>query len=96
MDNYETYEEEKAWITPVGEYNIIHYDCPSKKEIEQRVTDLINDIVNGEGFEDDCPLCQAMSGEPYDIVYYCTVFCHECNKAKICKNFNPNLRNERS
>ena len=93
-DNYETYEEGNTWITPLGEYNIIHYDCPTKKEIRRRVTETLNEIINGNGFEEDCPLCQIMAKKPYDAHYYCTIFCHECTKTKICKNLSPHSREE--
>ena len=78
----------------MGNYNIVHYDCPTDQEIKQRVQETIKEIVNKESFEDDCPLCQAMKGVSYDIVYYCQVWCHECNKANICANFDPNSREE--
>jgi len=90
--NYGTYEDGNAWITPLGDYNIIHYDCPTEHEIEQRVTDSINEIVSGDEFDKDCPLCEMMAKESYDIHYYCTALCHECNKANICKNFDPDSR----
>jgi hypothetical protein len=93
-ENYGTYEDDNTWITPLGDYNIIHYDCPTEHEIKQRVADSINEIVSGDEFDKDCPLCVLMAKEPYDINYYCTVFCHECPKAKICKNFDPNSREE--
>ena len=90
--NYGTYEDGNAWITPLGDYNIIHYDCPTEHEIEQRVTDSINEIVSGDEFDKDCPLCEMMAKESYDIHYYCTALCHECNKVNICKNFDPDSR----
>jgi len=93
-NNYGTYEDRGAWVTPLGEYNIIHYDCPTKEEIKERVTEILNEIINGDGFDEDCPLCQMMAKEPYNVHYYCTVFCHECSKARICKNFNPYSREE--
>jgi len=43
-DNYGTYEDGNAWITPLDNYNIVHYDCPTENEITQRVTDAINEI----------------------------------------------------
>lgn len=30
---YGTLEGDSAWVTPLGEYNIIHYDSPTDKEI---------------------------------------------------------------
>ncbi len=92
--DFETYETEKEWITPIGEYNIVHSDCPTKDEIKKRVTDFINEIVSEEGFDDDCPACQLMKGKPYNIHYYCTKWCHECEKASHCKNFDPKSRAE--
>lgn len=89
-----TYETEDAWVTPLGEYSIIHYDCPTDKEICQRVKRAIKEILKEATEETDCPLCAMMKGQAYNIVYYCTKFCHECKKAKRCKNFNPNSRQE--
>ena len=91
---FETYETEKEWITPVGEYNIVHSDCPTKDEIEKRVTDFIKEIAFEKGFDDDCPACQLMKSRSYNIVYYCTKWCHECEKTSHCKNFNPKSREE--
>lgn len=85
-DQYGTYETQDAWITPLCDYNIIHYDCPTAEEIEQRVSESINEIVSGEGFEEGCPLCEMMAKGPYDITYYCTIPCCECSKAAVCKN----------
>ncbi len=91
---HKTYPEGNAWITPLGKYNIVHYDYPTDAEIKQRFKDAVKEIVNEEGFEDDCPLCQLMKKEPYNIVYYCQKWCHECNKTDKCMNFNPNSRKE--
>ena len=93
-DQYGTYEEGNTWITPLGDYNIYHYDCPTKEEIKKRVTEVLNEIIAGDGLHKDCPLCAIMAKEPYDVTYHCTVFCHECPKARICKNFNLNSRQE--
>ena len=91
---YGTYTENGAWVTPIGNYNILHYDCPTDEEIKQRVQNTIKEIMDEEGFEDNCPLCQLMKKEPYDIVYYCQNWCHECDRAHICVNFDPNSRAE--
>jgi hypothetical protein len=89
LSDYGTYESGDAWVTPLGGHRIVHYDCPTKEEIKQRVTEAINELVFDEGFEPDCPLCALMKEQAYDIVYYCMVACCKCKKAKICKNFDP-------
>lgn len=89
-----TYETKDALVTPLGEYRIIHYDCPTDKEIRQRVRRAIKEILKESIAEKDCPLCAMMKGQAYDIVYYCTEFCHRCKRAKRCKNFDPNSREE--
>ncbi len=91
---HRTYLDGTAWVTPLGKYNILHYDCPTDDEIKQRVKDAVSEIIHGDGFDDDCPLCQMMKKEPYDIVYYCQQWCHECEKRDKCVNFNPNSRKE--
>ena len=91
---YRTYREADAWVTPIGNYNIVHYDCPTDEEIRQRVQDAFKEIANEEEFEDNCPLCQLMKETPHNIVYYCQVWCHECNKTNICINFDPDSREE--
>lgn len=93
-DLYGTYETEDAWITPLGEYNIIHYDCPDKEEIKARVTETINELIEDDCLEDGCPLCEMMKGKPYDVIYHCVIFCHNCKKAAYCKNFDPDSRAE--
>lgn len=93
-DDYETYETKSEWVTPVGEYNIIHLDCPSRDEIKQRVTEFINEIIEGKEADEVCPLSAGMGGLPYNVTYYCQIPCHECEKAKICKNCNPNSKQE--
>ena len=92
--SYGTYLENKAWVTPLGNYNIFHYDCPTDEEIKQRLQAAVTEILNGKGFEDDCPLCQLMKKKPYDIVYYCQTWCHKCSKADICINFDPTSQQE--
>ena len=91
---YKTYMKDDVWVTPLGNYNILHYDCPTDKEIKQRVQETIKEIVDEKGFEDNCPLCRLIKKDPYDIVYYCQAWCHECSKKDICVNFNPNSREE--
>ena len=93
-DQYGTYEEGNVWITPLGNCRIVHHDCPTKEELMQRVTETLNEIINDTAFEDNCPLCKIMKNEPYDIVYPCETSCSECRKAKICKNFNPDSKND--
>ena len=78
----------------MGDSYILHLDCPTKEEIRKRVTEVLNEMIAGDGLDEDCPLCHMMKQESYNIVYYCQVLCHECKKSKICKNFNPNSREE--
>ena len=92
--DYGTYETEHEWITPIGKYNVVHLDCPTEQEIQQRVTDFLNELINGECFDDNCPLCQSMAAQPYNVVYCCTTPCYECDKASCCKNFNPRSKEE--
>lgn len=87
-----TYRDGRAWVTPMGKYNIVHEDWPSDEEIKQRARDEIKEIIHGEGFEDDCPLCQMMKDKPYNIVYYCQQPCQECAKARVCPNFDSNSK----
>lgn len=91
---YGTYMKDNVWVTPIGNYNILHYDCPTDEEIKQRAQEAIKEIVNEEGFEDNCPLCQLMKRDSHDIVYYCQTWCHECSKRSACVNFDPNSREE--
>lgn len=91
---YGTFEENSAWITPLGEYNIVHYDCPTDGEIRQRVEEAIKEILKEATEQTDCPLCEMMKSQAYNIVYYCKNWCHKCEKAKRCKNFNPNSKKE--
>lgn len=35
-----------------------------------------------------------MKSQVYNIVYYCTNWCHKCENAKGCKNFDPNSKKE--
>lgn len=91
---YGTYMKAGVWITPVGNYNILHYDCPTDEEIKQRVQDTIKETLAEDGFEDNCFLCQVMKEASYDIVYYCQVWCYECTKTNICVNFDPDSYKE--
>ena len=49
----------------------------------------LKEILSEKGFEHNCPLCQLMMQESYDIVYFCQILCCECAKADICENFDP-------
>ncbi len=81
-----TYEIEEGWLTPMGDFNLVHLDCPSSEKIRDRV----KEVMSEEQFDDDCPLCQMMKEEKgYNIVYQCRIWCHDCKKAELCKNFNP-------
>jgi len=92
--DYETYETKHEWITPIGEYNIVHLDCPTPDEIKQRVTEFINEIIEGKEADEICPPSTGMGGLPYNTTYYCQMFCHECKKAVRCKNFKPDSKEE--
>ena len=89
---YGTYEEGNDWITPLGEYNIIHQDCPTDEEICQRVEEAIKEILKEATEKSDCPLCETMKNQAYNIVYYCSNWCHKCKKAKRCKNFDSHSK----
>ena len=84
-----TYETQEAWVTPMGDFNLIHWGYPTENEIRDRV----KEVMSEEHLEDNCPICQMMKEEKgFSILYPCRVWCHDCKKADICKNFNPNSR----
>jgi hypothetical protein len=56
-------------VSRVNGYNIIHLDNPTDKQIRERIKEVLDGHIDDD-LEDDCPLCQVMKGQPYDIVYY--------------------------
>lgn len=58
-----------AMVSRINGYNIIHLDDPTEEQIKHRIREII-DVQIDDDFEDDCPLCQTMKGQPCDIVYY--------------------------
>jgi len=61
---------EKAIVSQVKGYNIIHLDDPDDTQIKERIQDVMNDEINTGHEYDNCPLCQILKGKPCDIVYY--------------------------
>jgi len=58
-----------ALVSRVNGYNIIHLDNPTDSEIRKRIKEVLEGRIDDD-YEDDCPLCQSMKGQPCDIVYY--------------------------
>jgi len=56
-------------VSRVNGYNIIHLDNPTDSEIRKRIKEVLEGRID-DGYEDVCPLCQSMKGQPCDIVYY--------------------------
>lgn len=56
-------------VTRLDKINIVHTDNPSEKTIRKRIDEVIHEEIDGEPFEDDCPLCQEMKKHPHDVVY---------------------------
>jgi hypothetical protein len=56
---------DKAVISRIGQYNLIHLDCPDPEEIARR----IDEFDPEELFEDDCPICQMLRNENCDVIY---------------------------
>lgn len=53
----------------MGKINIIHTDDPSGKTIRKRIDEVLHEEIDGDPFENDCPLCQEIKDDPYDVVY---------------------------
>lgn len=56
-------------LSRLGKITIVHTDRPSKETIEKRINEVIREEIRDEAFEPDCPLCQMVKNEPYDVVY---------------------------
>lgn len=56
-------------VTRMGQINIVHTDCPDNATIRQRIEEVIHTEIDANPFEDDCPLCQDLKNQPYDIIY---------------------------
>jgi hypothetical protein len=56
---------EKAIVSRVGPFNLIHLDQPSPEEVERRMAEF----DPNEFFEDDCPLCKMLREQGGNIVY---------------------------
>lgn len=56
-------------VTRMGKINIVHTDSPDAETIRKRIEEVIHEEIDGNPFEDDCPLCQDMKNHPYDVVY---------------------------
>lgn len=56
---------DKAIISRIGRFNLIHLDNPSPETVERRIGEFDpNDL-----FEDDCPLCRMLREEGGNVVY---------------------------
>lgn len=60
---------ENVLVSRINGCNIIHLDNPPEEEIKRRIKEVLDGQIDGD-LERDCPLCQAMRGQPCDIVYY--------------------------
>jgi len=58
-----------ALVSRVNGYNIIHLDNPTDEQIQKRIKEVLDGRIDDD-LEDDCPLCRAMKGHPYDVVYF--------------------------
>lgn len=56
-------------LSRLGKITIVHTDRPSKETIEKQINEVIREELRDEVYETDCPLCQMVKDEPYDIVY---------------------------
>lgn len=56
-------------VTHMGRINIVHTDCPNAETIRKRIEEVLHEEIDGNPFEDNCPLCQDMKDHPYDVVY---------------------------
>lgn len=56
-------------VTRMGKLNIVHTDRPSKKTIRKRIDEVLHEEIDGDPFDDDCPLCQDLKHHPYNVVY---------------------------
>jgi hypothetical protein len=70
-------------ITRVGRNNLVHLDSPSPEVIQERIEKANNGDY--DDFDDDCPLCQAMKGQPYEIVFTAPYNPTDCNGEDECE-----------
>jgi hypothetical protein len=56
-------------LSRLGKITIVHCDQPSKETIEERINEVIREELRDEAFFDDCPICQKIKHDPYDVVY---------------------------
>lgn len=56
-------------VTQLGKINIVHTDRPSEDVIKKRIEEVLHEEIDGDPFDDDCPLCQDLKKYPYDVVY---------------------------
>ena len=60
---------EDVLVTRMGKINIVHTDHPSEETIRKRIEEIIHEEIDGEPFDDHCPLCRDLKNHPYDIIY---------------------------
>jgi len=58
-----------AILTRLGNITLVHLDGPSPATIKERIEEITREEISGEALEADCPLCQMLADEPYEIVY---------------------------
>lgn len=75
-----------AIITRVGKYNLVHLDSPLPEVIKERIEKAERREYDDD-FDDDCPLCQAMKGQSYKIVFDWNYWCPDCNRKESCEFF---------
>jgi hypothetical protein len=56
---------EKARVTRIGKFNLIHLDDPDPTELARRIEEFDPEEI----FEDDCPLCQMLREQGGNVVY---------------------------
>ena len=56
-------------LSRLGKITIVHCDYPSQETIEKRINEVIREELRDEAFFDDCPLCQMIKNDPYDVIY---------------------------
>ena len=62
-----------AMVTKMGNVTIVHLDLPSEEELEDRIDQVLEEVINEDlrdfDDEDDCPMCQFMKDSFYDAVF---------------------------
>lgn len=56
---------EKAQVTRIGKFNLIHLDDPDPIELARRIEEFDPEEI----FEDDCPLCRMLREQGGNVVY---------------------------